>query len=598
MKRITTWQALTGSAVSALFALPPMICQATVDQSTGARSTAEAADIVITNGRIYTLDNRQPWAQAVAIADGRYVFVGDSVDAGAHVGPQTRQIDLGGAMAMPGVNDVHSHPWQGGLKTLYFCNFDFEATLDEVAAALRGCLRANPDAKWIEGGQWTSDFFRNHDIPSPRAWLDAISPDVAIFLHDDANHNGWVNSAALALGGIDRDTPDPEGGKILRDAEGEPAGLLYESARRVLLDNKPPITPQQYRAAIAEAVRQANSFGLTGVNEARVQAPMLDAYRQLDEAGELSVHVTANQQTPRYYRDTPLDVAEHMALRKRYELPHVDTGYVKIFLDGVPTASRTALMLQHYLTDADHPEPTKGFLLVDPDTLRQDLIALDRAGFTVKLHTAGDGAVRVALDAIEAARKANGHSGLRHQLAHAGFIDPRDVPRFAGLNATADLSPYLWYPSPIIDSIVGAIGERGRHYFPVKDLLAAGADVVIGSDWPSAALNLSPWGAIEALVTRRNPVTDAPATLWAEQAITLEQALHIATMGGARGLGIEQLSGSIEVGKSADFIVLDRNLFEIPVEQISGTLVEQTWFEGQLVYTREIEDGPDPSRLQ
>ena len=585
MKRMMNWRAITGSAGLALVAVLPMICPAVADNTPGA--TVKVADTVLTNGRIYTLDPDRPWAEAVAIADGRYLFVGDAASAKAWVGEGTRQIDLGGAMAMPGINDVHSHPWQGGVKTLYFCNFAFDASPDEIAATLRGCLRANPDAEWIEGGQWTSDFFRNHDIPSPRAWLDAISPDVAIFLHDDATHNGWVNSAALVLGGIDRDTPDPEGGKIVRDAAGEPNGLLYEAAKRLVTDNKPAITIARYRAAIAEAVRQANSFGLTGVNEARVQAPMLDAYRQLDEAGELSVHVTANQQTPRYYRDTPLDVAEHVALRDRYQLPHVNVRYVKIFLDGVPTASRTALMLADYLTDDDHPEATKGFLLVDAEILKQDLIALDRAGFTVKLHTAGDGAVRVALDAIEAARKANGRSGLRHQLAHAGFIDPADLPRFAGLNATADLSPYIWYPSPIIDSIVGAIGERGRRYFPVRDLLAGGADVVIGSDWPSAAVNLSPWGAIEALVTRRNPVTDAQQTLWPEQAVTLEQALHIATLAGARGLAIEQLSGSIEVGKSADFIVLDRNLFEIPVAQISDTRVEQTWFEGRLVYTLE-----------
>jgi predicted amidohydrolase YtcJ len=241
-------------------------------------------------------------------------------------------------------------------------------------------------------------------------------------------------------------------------------------------------------------------------------------------------------------------------------------------------------MLADYVTDAEHPEATKGFLLVDADTLKQDLIALDKAGFTVKMHAAGDGAVRVGLDAIAAARKANGPSGLRHQLGHAGFIDPADVPRFAALNATADLSPYIWYPSPIMDSIVGALGERGRQYFPTRDLLDQGADLVMGSDWPSAAASLNPWGAIEALVTRRNPASDAPEALWPEQAITLEQALYTATLGGARGLGIEQVSGSVQVGKSADFIVLDRNLFEVPVESISETVVEQTWFEGRTVY--------------
>ncbi len=548
------------------------------------KAALPAADTVITNARIYTLDPAQPWAQAAAVADGRFVFVGDTRGTAAYRGPHTRVIDLAGKMVMPGVNDVHSHPWQGGLKLLYHCSFAFTATPDEVAAQLRRCLAENPGAKWIEGGQWTSDFFRNNTIPSPRAWLDAISTDAAIVLHDDATHNAWVNSRALQLAGISRDTPDPEGGVIVRDAAGEPNGLLYESAQRLVAQIRPEWTVPQYRAAIAEGVREANRVGLAGIDEARVQAPMLEAYRQLDAAGELSLRVTANLQTPREYRDYPLQMADYTALRDEYRSTHVDTRYVKIFLDGVPTASRTALMLADYVTDAEHPEATKGFLLVDADILKQDLIALDKAGFTVKMHAAGDGAVRVGLDAIAAARKANGPSGLRHQLGHAGFIDPADVPRFAALNATADLSPYIWYPSPIMDSIVGAVGERGRQYFPTRDLLDQGADLVMGSDWPSAAASLNPWGAIEALVTRRNPASDRPETLWPEQAITLEQALYIATLGGARGLGIEQVSGSVQVGKSADFIVLDRNLFELPVESISETVVEQTWFEGRTVY--------------
>lgn len=544
-----------------------------------------AADTVVTNARVYTADISQPWAEAFAIADGKYVFVGQAADAKSYIDPETRVIDLAGKMVMPGINDVHSHPWQGGIKLLYHCNFPFTATPDEVAAQLRECIARNEDIVWIEGGQWTSNFFQDYDIASPRAWLDAISSEVAILLHDDASHNAWVNSPALAMAGIDRDTPDPTGGRIVRDQSGEPNGLLYESAQRLVLDARADWSVAEYKLAIAEAIRQANRFGLTGVDEARAQAPMLDAYAQLDQAQALTAHVTANLQTPRSYRDTPLDTGEFEILRDKYRTEHVDTRYIKIFLDGVPTASRTAYMVKDYLTEDGQTEPTRGYLLVDAATLKQDLINLDAAGFTVKLHTAGDGAVRVALDAIEAARKANGDSGLRHQLGHAGFIDPQDMARFAELNATVDASPYLWYPSPIIDSIVGAVGERGKQYFPMAQLQALGSDIVMGSDWPSAAVSLNPWGAIEALVTRRNPQTDAPETLWLEQAITLEQALHIATLGGARGLGIENISGSVEIGKLADFVVLDQNLFEIPPEEISETGVVQTWFEGAQVYS-------------
>jgi len=576
-----------GYLVSACAALT--ICHshaASVEKSNAGQGKA-VADVVVTNARIYTADTSRPWAEALAIADGKYLFVGPADAVTSYIATETRVLDMGGKMVMPGINDVHSHPWQGGLKALYHCNFPFTATPEEVAAQLRECLARNGDVAWIQGGQWTSNFFQDYDIPSPRAWLDAISPEVAIFLQDDASHNAWVNSAVLAMAGIDRDTPDPAGGRIVRDETGEPNGLLYESAQRLVLDTRPDWTVAQYKMAIAEAVRQANSFGLTGVDEARAQAPMLDAYAQLDNEQALTAHVTANLQTPRSYRDTPLDPSEYQRLRDQYATEHLDTRYIKIFLDGVPTASRTAFMVQDYLPEEGVAEPTRGYLLVDADTLKQDLINLDKAGFTVKLHTAGDGAVRVALDAIEAARKANGSSGLRHQLAHAGFIDPEDMARFHELNATVDASPYLWFPSPIIDSIVGALGERGRRYFPIAQLHALGSDIVIGSDWPSAAVSLKPWGAIEALVTRRNPETDAPETLWPEQAITLEQALHIATLGGARGLGIESTSGSVEIGKSADFIVLDQNLFEVPVEKISETGVLQTWFEGAQVYSRD-----------
>ena len=550
-----------------------------------ALSTNSQAETVFTNGRIYTVNSAAPWVDTIAIAKGKYIYTGSAEGVQKFVGKKTIQVDLGGKMLMPGVNDGHSHPWQGGVKALYKCNFPFSATPDEVAVQLRKCIAASPDEEWLTGGQWTSDFFNKFDIPSPKKWLDAISTDRAIYLNDDATHNAWVNSKALALAGINRDTPDPQGGTYVRDDQGELNGLIYEQARGKIKALIPGWSESQYRAAIIEAEHQANRFGLTGVTEARADATVLGVYQKLDLEEGLTVHLVADHQTPRDYRDYPLDIESIVAAREKFKSPHLHTSFVKIFLDGVPTASRTAYMLQDYLP-VDGAQPINGFLKVAPGALAQDLIALDKQGFTVKIHAAGDGSVRVSLDAIEAARKANGDSGLQHQLAHAGFIDPKDIPRFAQLNATADLSPYIWYPSPIIDSIVGAIGERGRHYFPVKQLLDSGAPVLMGSDWPSAAKDLSPWHAIEALVTRRNPFSNGEQTLWPEQAITLQQALKIATLDGAKALRLEQLTGSIEVGKSADFIVLNQNLFNIPASSISDTEVEQTWFEGALVYSK------------
>ena len=199
--------------------------------------------------------------------------------------------------------------------------------------------------------------------------------------------------------------------------------------------------------------------------------------------------------------------------------------------------------------------------------------------------------MRKGLDAIEAARKANGDSGLRHELAHAGYIHPDDIPRFAALDAVADISPVLWYPSPIIDAIVSALGPRGEEYFPVRDLLDSGARVAAGTDWPAVAPNASPWVGIESLVSRRDPYGQRQGQLWPEQAVTLEEAIRIYTLNGASALGLDELTGSIDVGKSADLIVLDRNLFKIPVDEIGDTQVDMTFFAGQPVYTRADSHG-------
>jgi predicted amidohydrolase YtcJ len=488
---------------------------------------------------------------------------------------------------MPGVNDGHSHPSMGGSKTLYHCVFAPDVTPDLLVETLRACVADKPDADWIIGGQWASDFFSTNQIDSPRKFLDDISSDKVILLGDDTGHSRWVNSAGLTLAGITADTPDPDGGIIVRDADGEPNGLLHEEAMQPVEELQPKLTLEQMAAALSEAMAQANSYGVTGLNEAMVGPELLDAWAHVDKTGTMTLRVVTNLLTAWEYRDTPLDIDFFIAQREKYELSRVNANYVKFFLDGVPTTSRTAVMLQDYLTDEKHPEPTRGRLLVDPDVMANDLVVLDKAGFTVKLHAAGDGSVRAVLDALQVVRETNGDSGLRHEIAHAGFIDPVDLPRFAALNVTADLSPPLWYPSPVTGSLREALGERAEQYFPVKDLLDSGANVLLGSDWPSITTSVSPWHAIEAFVTRRNPYTNGEETYWPEQAINLEQALNIVTVQGARALQLEDLTGSLAVGKSADFIVLNHNLFEIPPEQISDTQVLKTWFEGRQVYSRD-----------
>ncbi|MGI9202545.1 MAG: amidohydrolase [Woeseiaceae bacterium] len=545
------------------------------------------ADTVFNNGRIFTIDPSQVWVEAVAVKNGRYSYVGDADGLTRHIGETTTVIDLGGKMAMPGINETHAHSWQGGTKALYECNFPFTASPGEIAVIVTACVESSPDSAWITGGQWTSSFFADNDIGSPREWLDQYSGDKAIYFEDDATHNAWVNSRALKLAGINRNTPDPEGGSFVRDSNGDPNGLVFETAKPIVEQAIPDMTHAQNVAAIAEAVRLANSYGLTGIHEARTPPEVSPAYRQLDQEGRLTAYAITNMQTPRGQRSDPFDVTELEAVAEEYASTHVYTKFAKFFLDGVPTVSRSGLMIEPYVVNEEYPEATRGHSLITQSTLIADLIELDRRGFTAKMHAAGDGSVRLALDAIEEVRKTNGPSGLRHEIAHAGYIHPEDLSRFAELNVTADLSPYLWFPRPIINSIVEAVGDRALYYWPIKDLIESGANVAAGSDWPSVAESMNPWPAIEALVTRRNPYTNGDEALWPEQAITLDQALKIFTLDGALAYRLEHLTGSIELDKSADLIVLNQDLFDVPIESVSDTRVEQTYFEGKLVFSAE-----------
>lgn len=543
------------------------------------------ADTILVNGRFYTVDTERPWAEAVAIADGKYIFVGTAAEADRYRANTTKVMDLAGKMAMPGINDAHIHPVMGALKELYECNFAFSATPDQVRDTVSACVANRGDTLWIRGGQWGSDFFVENSLESPRKFLDSLSNTHAIFLNDDSGHNGWVNSKALELAGIDKATEDPPGGTIVRDEAGVPTGLLLETAARLFDDVFEPWTDEQFVEAAAHSAGIANSLGITGMKDAGAFEPAAMAFNQVDNLGELTVHAATCVRTPYGARDEALDYDAIEAVRDQYASTNVHTGFVKMFLDGVPTPARTAAMIHPYVPNDSHGDSYLGDLHIPPALLTEDVIELDSRGFTIKIHAAGDRSVRVALDAIEAARERNGDSGLRHELAHAGYIDPADLPRFAKLGVVADFSPYLWHPSPIIDAVVSAVGEeRGPLYWPTKSLLASGASIVVGSDWPAAVPDANPWMGLEALVTRQDPRGQSSGALWPEEAISLAEAIELYTIAGARALGLEASTGSIEVGKFADLIVLDHNLFDIPIGEVADTRVVKTLFKGQVVF--------------
>ncbi|SVB42212.1 uncharacterized protein METZ01_LOCUS195066, partial [marine metagenome] len=284
------------------------------------------------------------------------------------------------------------------------------------------------------------------------------------------------------------------------------------------------------------------------------------------------------------WNDTLEQERQNLLLRDNYRGKNVNTDFIKIMLDGIPP-TRTAAMLEPYVPDALHGDKFTGKLIHTPEQLRLDLIELDALGLTVKIHATGDRSLRVALDAFEAARKVNGDSGLRHEVSHAELIHADDLPRFHQLNVTAEMSPILWYPSPVTAAMEKVIGsDRVSRFFPARSLSDSGALVVYGSDWPSVVPDPSPWPGIEAMVSRKDPYSNSGAELGLEEAVDLATAIRIFTRNGSVAAKSVEQTGTIEVGKQADFIVLDQNLFDIPVERISDVKVLKTLVDGLVVY--------------
>jgi len=551
-----------------------------------AEEGVESAELLLRGGIIYTVSADLPGAEAIVVTGKDIVFVGSDEDAEAYIGPQTEVVELEGRLVLPGLVDAHLHPLGGAIKELYQCNFPFSADPDEIKQTIARCVAERPDAEWITGGQWDSGFFERFEMESPRSFLDEVSGAAAVFLSDDSGHNGWANSRALELAGVSAETPDPTGGTIQHETDGTPSGILLETAQGLAYAVIPKYSDEQFVEAARWFSDYANAFGITAAKAAAIEEDEIAGFVAADESGALNVHMATSIRTPYGHRVEALDYDEIDRIRDTYASEHVHTGFVKIFLDGVPTPARTAAMLDPYLPDEAHGDDfTGGDLHVGLETLATDLVELDQRGYTVKMHAAGDRSVQVGLNAIEVARKSLGNSEKRHELAHAGYIHPDDVSRFAELNAVADLCPILWHPSPIIDAVISAVGkERGEQYWPTRDLLDANAPILAGSDWPSAVPDANPWPGVEAFVTRRDPRGDAEGALWPEQAITLEEAIEIYTVHGARAMKMEDRIGSIEVGKLADFIVLERNIFEIPIDEVADTMIRRTYFEGKLVY--------------
>ena len=556
-----------------------------------ATSTAEPpapdrpADLILSGGHVKSSSG---WVEAVAIRSGVIVALGDTKTINALRGPGTKTVELAGATVLPGLHDVHVHPMYAGITERNRCKIAQGSTLQETLKGVKACADRAKPGEWVIGGQWDAPALGG--IPDRRQ-LDTVTGDRPTYLEDTSGHSVWVNSRALALAEITKGIRDPAGGIIERDSAGVPNGILRESATQLVYQHIPKPTEAALRSALEWSLDQMLSFGITSYTEAAVgfvagPRPELEVYSQLAKEG------LPKQRATLCITWAPGDEAteQAIALRNFYARPRVSPSCVKIFLDGVPTDSHTAAMLEpyaHTLVGRNDTAARYGLLQVKPDVLNAAVTRFDRMGLTVKFHAAGDAAVHEGLDAIAAARKANGFSGKMHNVGHCTFVTKADIARARAIGATFEVSPYLWGPSPINDSITEAVGPQTiQRVWPVREMLEARALVVPGSDW-SVVPSVNPWLAIESLVTRERPGGSSDSFGKAE-AISLPQALELFTANAAEQEGVLDRVGRIEVGMLADVIVVDQNPYEVPTMRVHATRVKMTFIGGEKVFDASV----------
>ncbi len=537
-----------------------------------------AADFLFVNGKIYTPDG---WRTSMEVKDGHIARIGGDAEATQWRTGAGQVVDLGGKTILPGLYDMHVHPVLQAKGEEGRCRIPQDADAAKLLALVADCVKAAKPGEWVTGGQWQASLLQG--TPITAATLDKISPDNPLMLFDVSGHSVWANSLALKTAGITDSTANPEGGIIERNEKGKPTGILRETAGRLVTAKIPPQTKEQTAINLRHHLDMLSGFGVVGYIEAMAYRDDLEVYATLADQGILKQRVQACIAFSEAGRaNAAFD--ETLATRGHYTRATFNANCVKVFADGVPTESHTAAMLHPY--HAGQPNaPATGLLLFDPAQMAKLVTAWDKQGVTVMFHAAGDRSVREGLDAIAAARKANGMKGPIHQIGHSTFIDVADMPRFKKLKTAAEFSPYLWDPQPINDDITSAVGTpRIDRVWPIREAFAADALVIAGSDW-AVVPSPNPWIGIETAVTRRNP-GGSERSFGLGEAITLKQAIEMFSINAARRMGIEAQAGSLTAGKWADFLVLDRNPFDMPVTQIHTIQPVETWIAGAKVFTR------------
>ncbi len=539
-------------------------------------SSPPPADLVVRGGTIHTADPSHPRAEAFAARDGRFVFVGSAEDAAAHVGEGTEVIELGGAAALPGLIDGHTH-LRGGISLVRGVDLTGIADRAEWERRIRARAGELAPGQWIVGGRWDHTL-SGGGFPT-RDLLDRNAPENPVALADIDGHTTWASSLALEIAGVTRDTPDPPGGRIVRDAAGEPTGILLEAAGGLVRERIPALSPERERALMVLTLENAARLGLTGAHD---MAGLHGAERYLEMAlaGELPLRIWfgATGAVGRSAEAAALRerIADAMAPPEAEQGPRLALGYAKLVADGV-LSSRTAALIEPY---ADAPE-TRGFMVTDGDQLASAVAEFHRAGFPVAIHAIGDLAVRRALDAFE--RSPPGPP-LPDRVEHVEALDPADAPRFRDLGVLASFQPHHCITGIDVYNTDRLGSDRASRSFAWGALRDAGAGLVFGSDWPTAPLD--PLRQLYAATVREKPGGGPPGGWHPHQKVDWETALRAFTQAPADAAGQGDVIGSITPGKWADFVILDGPVPDPPDRSLLDLQVRSTWVAGRPTFRR------------
>lgn len=563
--------------------------------ATGASAEARAqvpADTVITDAYVYTVDTKHPEAEAVAIRDGKIVYVGTSTGVQSYIGPKTKVEDVQGRMVMPGLIDAHAHPGGAGAG-LTGCSLDYqELTVDETLTAVQDCIDDErgfvgpADNRWLQIRYWNLQGLKPAGTTMTRLDLDRLNTTVPMFMVSTDGHNGLANSKALQVAGITKDTPDPTRGFMERDPDGNPTGY-FSDANSLVTSHIPSKSDADTKRDLKASLDALNATGVTAFFG---NSGSLKNYNELQDEDELTARVSAAASGD-LTGDMDALIATLNSQKALYDKGNVHVNTVgEILVDGVMEyPAFTASLLDPYLTKVDDewvPSSNRGPSYFSDQQMKTLVVALDKAGWNGHFHTIGDRAVRQVLDGVAAARAANGVTDTIFSTTHNELVAPSDIPRFASLRVIANFSPqWAQRDAYTVDNLADYLGpERAGRLYPIGAIAATGATVSTGSDWPVDELN--PWRMIEQAVTRTGAAgyDGHPGALSPDDAVTLKQSIAMITKNAAKQIGLWNEIGSIEVGKDADLLVLDQNLFDVKLGQIHKTAPAQVYFDGRVIH--------------